>query len=110
MKSNAKTVSLDTMIDKHIGKRGSELKSEVEILNSSKSAKQKPDLSKFRKVIFWDTDIHKIDWTKNKRAVIERVFERGDKTEQQEVITFYGQDEVDYYLNEYKKYLADIQR
>jgi plasmid maintenance system antidote protein VapI len=47
---------------------------DIKILKQEESAKHKPDLSKFRKVIFWDTDIEKNDWTKNKRAVIERVF------------------------------------
>jgi hypothetical protein len=41
----------------------------------------RPDLSKFRKVLFWDTSIEKIDWEKQKRAVIERVFERGNQWE-----------------------------
>jgi plasmid maintenance system antidote protein VapI len=83
---------------------------DIKILKQKESAKHKPDLSKFRKVIFWDTDIQKIDWKKNKRAVIERVFEWGDKEEQDEVIRFYGQDEVNYYLNAYKNYLKETQQ
>lgn len=80
---------------------------DIKILKQEESAKHKPDLSKFRKVIFWDTDMEKIDWAKNKRAVIERVFERGNEIEQKEVIRFYGQEEVNHYLDEYKNYLAD---
>lgn len=82
---------------------------DIKILKQKDSEKHKPDLSKFRKVIFWDTDIQKIDWEKNKRAVIERVFERGNKTEQEEIIRFYGQEKVNYYLKEYKNYLIDKQ-
>ncbi len=82
---------------------------DIKILKEKESANHKPDLSKFRKVIFWDTDINKIDWEKNKRAVIERVFERGNQTEQQEVIRFYGQEEVNHYLKKYQKYLDEIQ-
>ena len=83
---------------------------DIKILKQKESAAHKPDLSKFRKVIFWDTDIQQIDWTKNKRAVIERVFERGNEVEQEEVIRFYGQEEVNRYLDEYKDYLANTQR
>ena len=82
---------------------------DIKMLKQKESAKHKPDLSKFRKVIFWDTDMDKIDWDKNKRAVIERVFERGNSMEQDEIIRFYGQDEVDCYLEKYKEYLACTQ-
>jgi hypothetical protein len=53
-----------------------------------------PDLSKFRTVIFWDTDIRLIDWEKNKLAVIYRIFERGNEQEIQEIIRFYGKENV----------------
>ena len=83
---------------------------DIKILKQKDSAKHKPDLSKFRKVIFWDTDMQQIDWIKNKRAVIERVFERGNEMEQKEIIRFYGQEEVDYYLKKYRDYLTDTQQ
>lgn len=35
-----------------------------------------PNLSLLRKSLFWDTDINKIDWKKQYKAVIQRVFER----------------------------------
>ena len=53
-----------------------------------------PDLSKLRSVLFWDTDINNIDWEKNKIAVIQRVFERGNELEIQEIIRFYGKEMV----------------
>jgi plasmid maintenance system antidote protein VapI len=59
----------------------------------------RPDLSKLRPALFWDTIMEKIDWTEQKRAVIERVFERGDEDERAEIIRFYGQDEVDQMLS-----------
>jgi len=83
---------------------------DIKLLRQKESANYKPDLSKFRKVIFWDTDIEKIDWLKNKRAVIERVFERGNEMEKDEVIRFYGQKEVNICLNKYKEYLANNQQ
>ena len=50
----------------------------------------KPDLTKFRKTLFWDTTFDRIDFTVHSRYVINRVFERGNEEEIQEVIRFYG--------------------
>lgn len=58
----------------------------------------KPDVTRLRRGLFWDTDMDKIDWIEQKRAVIERIFERGDDGERAEIIRFYGQDEVDHIL------------
>jgi addiction module HigA family antidote len=55
----------------------------------------KPDLSKLRKGTFWDTTFDRIDWKLMKRAVITRVFAYGDDEEQQEIIRFYGKEEVE---------------
>lgn len=49
-----------------------------------------PDLSKLRRGLFWDTDLDKIDWHQQKRAVIQRVFERGNTEEKEEITRFYG--------------------
>jgi addiction module HigA family antidote len=54
----------------------------------------KPDLSKIRKVTFWDTTFDRIDWKQNKVAVIKRIFSYGDEEEQEEIIRFYGKEEV----------------
>lgn len=64
-----------------------------------KLAKGTPDLSILRKALFWDTDINRIDWQKQAVAVIERVFERGDDHEKQEVIRFYGKSKIDSVLS-----------
>lgn len=53
------------------------------------SQQNTPDLSIIRKSIFWDTDIQTIDWQKNKKAIIRRVFERGNENEIHEIISFY---------------------
>jgi antitoxin HigA-1 len=55
---------------------------------------QKPDFTKLRRVVFWDTDMNKIDWEKQKSAVITRVFERGNAQEKKEITRFYGQDAI----------------
>ena len=49
-----------------------------------------PDLSKLRPGLFWDTDIKKIDWSRQRKAVIQRIFERGNDTEKAEIKRFYG--------------------
>jgi len=61
----------------------------------SKTHQAKPDLNKLRKILFWDTNIDKIDWVKHKNAVIKRVFAKGNQTEQDEIIRFYGKDSVE---------------
>jgi len=59
-----------------------------------------PDLSKIRPVLFWDTEFEKIDWILQKPAVIKRVFERGNEEEKNEILRFYGVDEVNMVLND----------
>ena len=54
-----------------------------------------PDLSKIRPIIFWDTKMEKIDWVQHKKSVIERIFERGDDGEKEEITRFYGQKVID---------------
>jgi len=53
-----------------------------------------PDLSIVRKTLFWDTDINKIDWQKQYKAVIRRVFERGNSDEKKEMLRFYGKEKI----------------
>ncbi len=52
--------------------------------------KSTPPIESIRKVIFWDTDINKIDWIKSRNAVIKRIFERGNKHEISVIVAFYG--------------------
>ncbi|MGZ3757613.1 MAG: helix-turn-helix transcriptional regulator [Mucilaginibacter sp.] len=67
-----------------------EVKKETDKANK----KERPDLSVLREILFWDTDINKIDWQKQWRAVIQRVFERGNDREKGELLRFYGVDKV----------------
>ena len=55
----------------------------------SKVKQNTPDLKLLRKVLFWDTDISKIDWQKQSKAVILRIFERGNDIEKEEIKRFY---------------------
>lgn len=50
----------------------------------------RPDLSKFRPALFWDTDIRKLNWELHQRYIIRRVMQRGNKAEQQEILNLYG--------------------
>ena len=59
-----------------------------------------PNLKNIRKVLFWDTDFNKIDWEKNRKAIIKRIFERGNRKEIYEIINFYGFENVKDELNE----------
>jgi plasmid maintenance system antidote protein VapI len=61
----------------------------------------KPDLNKFRKVLFWDTDIKKIHWIEQAEPIIKRVFERGNELEKKEIKSFYGEDKVKDILMKY---------
>lgn len=60
-----------------------------------KQANQTPNLTILRKSLFWDTDISRIDWEKQSKAVIERVFERGDRDEKEEITRYYGKAKVE---------------
>jgi antitoxin HigA-1 len=53
-----------------------------------------PDFSRIRRGLFWDTDINKIDWQAQRRAVIERILERGNDQEKDEIKRFYGESAV----------------
>jgi hypothetical protein len=55
-----------------------------------------PDLSKFSPVLFWDTQIEKIDWIKQKQAIIRRIMERGNEMEKKEIENFYGKEAIEH--------------
>ncbi|GAA4027264.1 hypothetical protein GCM10022386_08330 [Flavobacterium cheonhonense] len=58
-----------------------------------------PDLSIIRPVLFWDTKMEKLDWQKQKKAIIKRVFERGNEAEKREITRFYGNETISIVLN-----------
>ena len=59
----------------------------------------KPDLGKLRRVLFWDTKLEAIDWQRQYKAIIKRIFERGNQQEKDEIIRYYGRGKVDAVLN-----------
>jgi plasmid maintenance system antidote protein VapI len=68
-------------------------------IEKEKQQTETPNLALLRNSLFWDTDIKHIDWKKQYKAVIKRIFERGNKTEKSEIIRFYGKQKVDDVLN-----------
>jgi plasmid maintenance system antidote protein VapI len=69
----------------------------------NKQPKLHPNLTKLRRVLFWDTKMESIDWEIQKNAIIKRVFERGNEIEKREMIRFYGQESVNNVLNTHGK-------
>ncbi|WP_159636960.1 helix-turn-helix transcriptional regulator [Sphingobacterium composti Ten et al. 2007 non Yoo et al. 2007] len=67
---------------------------DIQKVKENELSKIHPDLGIIRKILFWDTDIHKIDWKKQDKAVIQRVFERGNDEEKKEIERFYGLDRI----------------
>lgn len=62
----------------------------------------RPDIKQFRKSLFWDIDINKLNWTENRRWVVQRIFEYGNDREIKAVINFYGASQVFETLTEIK--------
>ncbi len=58
-----------------------------------------PNLSLIRPVLFWDTKMEKLDWQKQKKAIIKRIFERGNEMEKNEITRFYGNEIISKVLN-----------
>ncbi len=58
------------------------------------------------KRIFWDTNFENLDYDKNYRSIIERVFDRGDIDDIRQVRRYYGDEKVIEVLTT-AKYLFD---
>lgn len=83
---------------------------DVKIIAESE-IKNMPNINNIRRIIFWDTDFDKIDWNKNKKAVIKRILERGNRTEINEIISFYGRKTISMEIKSIKKsYLASFEK
>lgn len=61
---------------------------EEKIKHKSLTKGKSPDI---RPVLFWDADFETIDWSKYKDSIIQRVMERGNEKEKQEILRFYGE-------------------
>jgi addiction module HigA family antidote len=64
-------------------------------VEKKKQIQNKPNLKLIRPVLFWDTKFENIDWIKQKKVVIRRVFERGNEDEKNEIKRYYGEAAVE---------------
>lgn len=76
---------------------------DIEVEKQKSNQSKTPNLSLLREILFWDTDINKIDWNKQYKAVIQRVFERGNEVEKNEIRRFYGKNKIDNILSDNKR-------
>lgn len=79
------------------------------IEKEKKKQMESPDLSLIRHILFWDTNIEQIDWQKQSRAVIERIFEKGNDEEKKEITRFYGSIKVNRIIKAVKRKPMTIQ-
>ena len=63
-------------------------------VEKKKQIQNKPNLKLIRPVLFWDTKFENIDWIKQKKVVVKRVFERGNEDEKNEIKRYYGEAAV----------------
>ena len=83
---------------------------DVKIIAESE-IKSTPNINKIRRILFWDTNFDKIDWNKNKKAIIKRILERGNNTEINEIISFYGRKTISKEIKSIKKsYLPSFEK
>jgi addiction module HigA family antidote len=91
------TAALSIKLDQTLGlEEGTMLilQAYYEIQKEKRKITNKPDLSIIRKILFWDTDFDKINWQSQYRSIIQRVLERGNNDEKNELVRFYGQDKI----------------
>jgi len=55
-----------------------------------KTREQYPTAPNIRKCLFWDVDFDKINWGRYQKTVIQRVWERGDREEKEEIARYYN--------------------
>ena len=70
------------------------LQTYYDIAEEKKKTLHTPNLSNLRKSLFWDTDISKINWDKQYKAIIQRIYERGNDAEKKELELFYGASKI----------------
>jgi len=70
------------------------LQAYYDIAQEKKKTLPTPNLTNLRKSLFWDTDISKINWDKQYKAIIQRIYERGNDAEKKELELFYGASKI----------------
>ncbi|MFA7449153.1 MAG: helix-turn-helix domain-containing protein [Weeksellaceae bacterium] len=62
---------------------------DIAIYKQSES-RETTEIPNIRRNLFWDTNFDTIDWNKHKRAIIDRILERGNQKEIEEIARFYN--------------------
>ena len=102
----AMNTSLSLKIEKELGLEEGYfmiLQTYYDIEIEKKKTNLHPDFSILRQVLFWDTKMESVNWEKQKRAVIQRVWERGNEIEKQEIIRFYGTPTIEKIITNIKE-------
>jgi addiction module HigA family antidote len=87
------------------------LQASYDVKIAESEIKETPNINNIRRALFWDTDFNKIDWTKNRKAIIKRILERGNKTEINEIISFYGKKTISKEIKSIKEsYLPSFEK
>jgi len=66
---------------------------------------KRPDLPM---VLFWDFDFEKLDWSRSYKTIIERVLDKGSSLDWEEMVRFYGRENVVKALTQDITYLSDM--
>jgi len=82
------------------------LQASFEVQKAVRKSSLNPLIGKIRKSIFWDTSFDKIDLIKHKRSIIQRILERGNKNEINELIKFYGNSSIKVELEKIKNSIS----
>jgi hypothetical protein len=51
-------------------------------------------INDFSPHLFWDVDRNKLDLQKNKQLIVERVIQRGSRSDLQFILSYYGKQEA----------------
>lgn len=69
-------------------------KNDIYVEERNAAHRNAPDITKFLKSTFWDVDMQSLDWHRDKKSIINRVFEYGSDNEVMEIISYYGKESV----------------
>lgn len=67
-----------------------QLYNSIEEYKRTKTKKDSLPLPNIRKILFWDTNFEEIDWKNQRKAIIQRVKQRGNSQEKKEIASYYN--------------------
>ena len=79
------------------------LQTYFDIAEEKRKSHHSPNLRLLRKSLFWDTNMVTINWDKQFKAVIQRIFERGNEDEKKEIERFYGLEKIETSLRQIER-------